>query len=289
MNSFDSNQLIAIIGPTGSGKTSASLQIAQHLNGEVICADSRTIYREMDIGTAKPTAYEQSSIKHHLLDVIYPDQGFTVADFKKLAQAAIKSIQDSSKLPILVGGSGLYIDSVCYDFDFRKSLHSILSDKPLQELQLMAHKNQIDLNASDFANKRRLVRALQSGYTPRGSRKPLPHNWHIIGIDPGLHVIEHSLAARTKNWLTAGLAQEADSLFRRYGEVEALNTTPYKELRMLTNGDLDQTACEDLINLHLRQLAKRQLTWFRRNPDITWVKTPAEALAAAKRLLARGF
>ena len=114
----DRCSLLVIVGPTASGKTALAIELAERMNGEIICADSRTVYRGLDIGTAKPTPEERARVPHHLLDVVDPDQPFSVADFKRLAEQAITDVRRRDKLPILVGGSGLYIDAIIYDYQF---------------------------------------------------------------------------------------------------------------------------------------------------------------------------
>lgn len=277
-----SQPLLAIVGPTASGKTGASIKIAEQLGGEIICADSRTIYQGMDVGTAKPTEAEQDQIPHHLLDMVDPDQMYTVADFQRDAQSAAAGIRERGKLPIVVGGSGLYVNALLYDYSFRPTGDT---DEDLQVFELTALQERVDrlgisLNPSDYQNPRRLIRAIEgAGSVPE--QKALPATTYIIGINPGLEVLEQRIEDRTTGWLSQGLEEETEWLHNRYGEVEPLNTTPYREVISHLFGNIQANDARELINTHLRQLAKRQLTWFKRNPDIHWVETPEDAILAA--------
>jgi tRNA dimethylallyltransferase len=275
--------LIAIVGPTASGKSALALQLAQQLQGEIICADSRTVYKGMDIGTAKPSKEEQQLVPHHLLDVVAPDEALSVAKFRDLAKEAMVQCWENHRLPMLVGGSGLYVDAICYDFELRSGDHVAMDELSLSELQQKVLQKDLELNHSDFHNPRRLRRALETGSVTSG-KKTLPKDWFLIGIDPGLEGIEAAIATRTQSWLREGLKDEAATLFQRYGEIELLDKTPYREMKQLLAGEIDQPEAERVINLRWRQLAKRQLTWFRRNPDITWFAKPSEAATFAQSL-----
>ncbi|HEX7260028.1 MAG TPA: tRNA (adenosine(37)-N6)-dimethylallyltransferase MiaA [Candidatus Saccharimonadia bacterium] len=278
--------LIAIVGPTASGKTELALQIAKMHNGEIICADSRTVYRGMDLGTAKPTKAERASVPHHLLDAVDPGQVFSVADFQRLAARAIKGIQKRRRLPVVVGGSGLYIDSLLYGFALRPlgtEQREDLSKRSDDELRWMLDDKGLVLNPSDRLNRRRLERAIGSGLTVQQPRI-LPQNYHMIGLNPGIKLLEQRIAERTRQWFEKNILEETDALVTTFGLVEPLNTPPYREIIENAVKDDDPAAVQDLINLHLRQLAKRQLTWFKRNLDIQWSASPEEAIEIIKKL-----
>lgn len=281
-------RLIAIVGPTASGKTALAVEVAKKYNGEIICADSRTVYRGMDLGTAKPTQEERSLVPHHLLDVVAPCERFTVADFQRLASEAIIDIGARGRVPIVVGGSGLYVDALLYGFALRPegsiSSNQALSDLSDDDLRERIRAEGIDLNPSDLQNRRRLERAVLAGFSEKQPRK-LQENYAIIGLDPGIEVIEERIAARTSSWFEGSILAEAKELMKKYGLIEALNTPPYREIAAyLKEGcTLDET--KQLINLHLRQLAKRQLTWFKRNSDIRWEITPSEAANLVQKIV----
>ena len=139
------DKLVVILGPTASGKSAMALELAQKFNGEIVCADSRTIYKGMDIGTAKPSIQEQQLVRHHLIDIVEPDRPFSAAQFKQAAQDAIAEIQSRGKLPFLVGGSGMYIDSVIYDYGFRDEVSdeekTLIENMSLEQLQKLGSKN----------------------------------------------------------------------------------------------------------------------------------------------------
>ncbi len=283
----NSAPVIFIVGPTASGKTALAIQIAQQYRGEIICADSRTVYRGMDLGTAKPTLAEQQIVPHHLIDVVNPDKPFSVVDFKHLATKFIRDIQGRGNLPMIVGGSGLYIDALLYDFSFRpvssaggkQGLAGFSDD----QLRVLLDEKGIELNPSDQFNRRRLERAVSSGeslYQPR----EIPKNYYIIGLNPGIEMIEQRIVERTKQWFEKNILEETDVLATTFGMIEPLNTPPYREILEYRQKGGNVAQLQALINLHLRQLAKRQITWFKRNTAIEWVKSHGEATNLIKQV-----
>lgn len=285
--------LIAIVGSTASGKTGLALQIAQRCNSEIICADSRTVYRGLDIGTAKPTREEQALIPHHLLDLLEPNQRYNAAQFKADALAAITSIHARGRIPLLVGGSGLYINAVLYDYHFpagsSNSLRRELESLPLTDL--VARLQQLDPERAaeiDLRNPRRVIRAIETAGQPQTAPKTLPSNAIIIGLDPGLPELERRIKERTHQMLSAGLGKEVQALMQRFDPViEPLRSVGYSESIAYLRKEITAKELESQISLHTRQLAKRQITWFKRNPDIRWVTTPAAGLELATDLLAK--
>ena len=277
----DNTPLIVLLGPTASGKTTLSLQLAQQFDGEIIAADSRTIYRNMDLGTAKPTKAEQRLVPHHLLDILDPDQPFSVARFQDLAGQAIADIAGRGKLPMLVGGSGLYIDSVIYGFTFRGAadpqLRAELEDLPVDELQQRLAERSIPLPAND-RNPRHLVRALETG-GELPSRQPLRPNTLVIGLSVEKEQLEANIRERADAGLRAGLVDEARGLAGQYGwDAPGLQAPAYQAVRTYLEGgaSLDE-AREQLIRSEL-QYTKRQKTWFKRDPNISWISKPEEAV-----------
>ncbi|HYH36106.1 MAG TPA: hypothetical protein VD706_01245, partial [Candidatus Saccharimonadales bacterium] len=179
------SKLLVIVGETASGKTALSLELAERLDGEIICADAWTVRRGADIGTAKPTAEERARVPHHLVDVAGPDEDFTAAVFKRLANEAIEDIAARGKLPIMVGGTGLYVDGVVYDFNFlpagdrkqREELNRLSIAKLLERIE----RSNLDTSGVDTRNKRRLIRLIETkGRRP--TRKPLRDNTLVIGL-----------------------------------------------------------------------------------------------------------
>ena len=233
--------LLVIVGETGSGKSALALKLAKQFNGEIISADSRSVYRGMDIGTAKPSKKDQAEIRHHLLDVVWPNQRFTVVDFKKLANEAIKDISSRAKLPILVGGTGLYVDSVIYDFKF---------------------------NSSSERNPLNLRHRLKTGSPIHRLRD----NTLVIGLKNNKQDLEKRLINRVDAMVSNGLVDEARTLMKKYSSnLEALEGTSYKSFKKYLNGELEIDEAKRLFVSYDLALAKRQRTWFKRNKSIHWV------------------
>ncbi|HVE80785.1 MAG TPA: tRNA (adenosine(37)-N6)-dimethylallyltransferase MiaA [Candidatus Dormibacteraeota bacterium] len=286
-------RLIAVVGPTASGKTDLALQIAQRYRGEIIAADSRTIYKGMDIGTAKPTAAQQARIKHHCLDLITPDRNFSAAEFKAHALDAICDIRARGKLPILVGGTGLYTYAVLYDYQFpagaSNELRMQLEKMPITEL--VAQIKQLDPERAaeiDLNNPRRVIRAIETAGKPRTSRPKLPPNWLLVGLNPGQQAIESNIIRRTSAMFKAGLTDEVKALVSHYGpDCEPLNTVGYREIIDNLTGKTTLAEAEELIMVHTRQLMKRQMTWFKRSPDIMWAQSAEEALRVAQKFMTK--
>lgn len=273
-------KLLVIIGETASGKSALALQLAQKFNGELICADSWTVRRELDIGTAKPTASEQSLVRHHLLDVVGPDEDFTAAVFKGLANAAITDIAARGRLPIMVGGTGLYTDGVIYDYGFleqgdraaREQLN-ILSNQEL--LERIAAQG-IELGSVDTGNKRRLIRLLETnGAQP--TRSELRPNTLILGLQPDRTNLQIRIAERVDAMLAAGLEQEVRGLVSSYGwQAEGLKGVGYAQWRGYCEGTETLSEARQKIIKATLDLAKRQRTWYKRNKSIHWLFTPVD-------------
>jgi tRNA dimethylallyltransferase len=233
---------------------------------------------EVNIGTAKPSAEEQALVPHHLLDVVGPCEDFTAAVFKRLANEAIADIAARGKLPILVGGTGLYVDGVIYDFGFlpagdrteREALDALSVPELLQKIEKLG----IELGEVDTRNKRRLIRLIETdGALP--TKKTLRDNTLVMGLKVGRDVLRQRISDRVDAMLEAGLEGEVRSLVERYGwECESLKGVGYAQWRGYFNGtqNLDETR-QKIIKATL-DLAKRQRTWFRRNNSIQWLITP---------------
>lgn len=271
-------KLVVIAGETASGKSELAIRLARQFGGEIICADSWTVRREADIGTAKPSLADQAAVPHHLLDVTGPDEDFTAAVFKRLAQAAIDDIAVRGKLPIMVGGTGLYIDSVLYDFGFlavgdraaRTELNNLDPAELLRKIRDLGLKT----GTVDIRNKRRLIRLIETnGAIP--TRQKLRGNTLIIGIKNERDILEKRIIKRVDDMLAAGLEDEVRGLVERYGwDCEALKGVGYAQWQgyFLGNQTLAETR-QKIIKANL-DLAKRQRTWFKRNKSIHWLDTP---------------
>lgn len=273
---------VVVVGETASGKSQLALQLAQQFNGEIICADSWTVRREVNVGTAKPSAEERALVPHHLLDVVGPCQDFTAAVFKDLALVALDEIIGRGKLPIMVGGTGLYIDAVLYDFGFLekgdRSAREPLYQMSNEALLRLIAERRIALGEVDQRNKRRLIRLLEtSGAQPtKGELRP---NTLIIGLKTDREWLKNRIESRTEAMLSAGLEREVRALADKYGwSCEALKGVGYAQWQnyFLGTQTLEQT--KQRINKSTLDLAKRQRTWFKRNNSIQWIDTPVNKL-----------
>ncbi len=272
--------LIVIVGETASGKSALALKLARQFGGEIICADSWTVRRGMDIGTAKPTPKERALVPHHLLDIVEPDEDFTAAVFKRLAQAAIDDISSRGKLPIIVGGTGLYIDGVLYDFSFleagnrgeRLELNNLTPLELLTRIETLG----LDIGMVDTRNKRRLIRLIETGGAVPTKQK-LRGNTLQIGIKTDREELNQRIMARVDAMLAAGLEAEVRALSERYGwDAEGLKGVGYAQWRDYFAGTQALAETREKIIKASLDLAKRQRTWFKRNKSIRWFITPVK-------------
>ena len=273
--------LVVIVGETASGKSALSMDLARKFNGEIICADSWTVYKGFDIGTAKPSADERAEVPHHLLDVADPRDGFSAPLFQRLAGQAITDITSRKRLPIMVGGTGLYIDSVLYDYSFLPATNPArraeLSAMSLPELLTLCDTLGLDMSHVDTRNKRRIVRHIENGGT-RATRSALRSNTLMLGLATDRSELRERVAQRVDVMLAAGLEREVHDLAAEYGwEVEPMKGIGYREWREYFSPD---HVPGELQNLHKTReriikstmdLAKRQRTWFKRNDSIQWL------------------
>lgn len=272
--------LIVILGPTASGKTAYAIRLARLIGGEVICADSRTVYRGMDIGTAKPTEPERAGVLHWGLDLIEPDQRYSLYDFQRYAMAKIAEIRQRQHVPLLVGGSGLYINSVIYDYrlaggDYDPTTRAKLEKLSPDELRRLAIKQGTKL-PRDLDNKRRLIRSLETGGVSNNCGY-LSRQTVVIGIAVDKEKLSQRISERAEQMLERGLVDETDRLIARYGMVEPLRRNAYGAVAKYLTGQIYEAELIEQISTKDRQLAKKQLTWWR-NPrwasDIMWRTLP---------------
>ena len=273
--------LIVILGPTAAGKSSLAMRLAERFGGEIIAADSRTIYRGMDIGTAKPTEKDRRLIPHHLIDIADPDEHFTVADFQAAARVAIQDISSRGKLAFLVGGSGLYIDALIYNFGLRKpgrpGERSELLRLSVSELQGRLISRAIPL-PRDKDNPRHLIRSLETeGESP--SKDSLRPNTMLLGLTREKGRLEFNIKKRVDKMVEDGLLSEAKRLSRTYGwDMPALQTPEYRAFHLYLDAAITLDEAKSLCARYELQYAKRQMTWFKRNRDILWISNSAEAV-----------
>lgn len=269
--------LIVILGPTASGKTGYAIRLAQLIGGEIICADSRTVYKGMDVGTAKPTKHEREMVPHWAIDLVEPNQRFTLYDFQRYAQTKIGEIRERGHVPMLVGGSGLYIDSVIYDYQlshepwFNMARRQQLESMSLIELKNYAISQQIEL-PNDTQNRRRLIRAIEQGGVNKKCSQLIP-NTIVIGIATDKETLRQRSIQRSQAMLDDGLINETAELLSKYGTTEPLRRNAYGVVQQYLAGEI---GAGELVSLMVRrdmQLVKKQLTWWRnqrRAGDIMW-------------------
>lgn len=282
--------LVVIVGPTASGKTALALQAARRFDGEIIAADSRTVYTGMDIGTAKPSQSEMNEIAHYCVDITTPDKPFSAAQFQKCAYEAIDTIASRGKIPILVGGTGLYVDSVIFDYVFgpapnlleRQRLEALSTD---ELITICKHKG-IEL-PNNVKNKRHIVRAIEQGGINRARHIELRSDTIVVGIGMDKNSLKERVETRARLMLASGLVEEAQALGDQYGwESEALTGNVYPVTWRLIKGEITEAEAIKLMVKADMLLIKKQMTWFRRNQYIHWSDSPENLLRRIEQFLA---
>jgi tRNA dimethylallyltransferase len=270
----DSLPLIVIVGPTASGKTGLSIKLAKEFNGEIISADSRAIYRGLDIGTAKPSVEERRGIVHWGIDLINPGEYYTAADFKRYADAKIDDIRSRGHLPILAGGSGLYIDAILFNFEFGNlpivEKRTTLQKMDILELQNYCVKNNIKL-PDNIQNKRHLIRTIERDGI-RGERsKCLSNNTIVVGITTLKKTLHERIAKRAECMIKNNVVNEATMVADKFGwNNEAMTGNIYSIIKKHKKCVLNEKEMlQEFIKSDMR-LVKKQMTWFRKNPFIVW-------------------
>lgn len=269
--------LIVILGPTASGKTGYAIELAKRVDGEIICADSRTVYCDMSIGTAKPTVEEQDGVPHWGLDLVNPDERFTLYDFQQYARVKIAEIRGRNHVPMLVGGSGLYIDSVIYNYALDcESEIDVARRAELEKMSVIELKNYaIKLGVTlpvDTQNKRRLIRAIERGGVNKKCSQ-LIDNTVVIGITTDKEQLRQRSVLRSKQMLDDGLINETVTLIKRYGAVEPLRRNAYGVVQRYLTGEVPGVELVSMMVQSDMKLIKKQLTWWRkprRATDIMW-------------------
>lgn len=272
--------LVVIAGPTASGKTSLAIEVARSCGGEIICADSRTIYKYLDIGTAKPSKDDQLSVPHWGLDLVVPGQSFSAADFKRYATEKIAEIRSRGHIPIMTGGTGLYIDSVIFDYQFGAppddKLRAHFGKMSLGELHEYCKKNNVILPENQN-NKRYVIRAIENANSrPKGRSTPV-ENTIIVGITTEKDTLRAQIMRRVEQMFADGIVDEAIMLGKKYGtKNEAMRSNIYPLVYQYIDGDVTLNEAKEKCAILDWHLAKRQLTWLRRNSFIQWL-SPIEA------------
>ena len=282
-------KVIVIVGPTASGKTAASIQLAKKIGGEIVSADSMQIYQKMNIGTAKPTKEEMSGIQHYLLDFLPPDQTFNVTLYREKALEAIKEILGKGKTPIVVGGTGLYVSTLLHGIEFSEVPENPAYREKLEKLaqekgNMYLHKElcKVDPEAAkkiDANNVRRVIRALEiyheTGKTKTEldamSQKDVPYDYFVYGIETPREKLYERINLRVDEMVKNGLVEEVKEILSQYQiSKTALQGLGYKEVIEYLNQKLSYEEMIEKIKQESRRYAKRQLTWFRREECIKW-------------------
>lgn len=284
-------KVIVICGPTASGKTALSIELAKKINGEIVSADSMQIYKEMDIGSAKPTKEEKQGIKHYMMDIVLPKQRYSVAEYKKQAEQAIQEILEKGKIPIIVGGTGLYVNSLIYGIEYpdtkideayRKQLEEIVQKEGLQKLyeQAKAIDPQAMLTISPN-DKKRIIRVLEI-YKETGKTKTeqeieskkngVKYDYFVFAIHMEREMLYERINKRVEIMLEQGLIQEVQNLIDKYEEYPtAMQALGYKEIKEYLETKISKEEAIEKIKQETRHYAKRQLTWFRKNKEAIWL------------------
>ena len=285
-------KVVIICGPTASGKTALSIELAKKINGEIVSADSMQIYDEMNIGTAKPDKEEMQGIKHYLIGNIKPTQRYSVSEFKKDAIASIEEIISKNKMPIVVGGTGLYVNSLVYGIDYpeietnlkyRKQLEQEVLEKGLQYL----YDRAVEIDKEAMKNispndKKRILRVLEiykeTGKTKteieKESRKNgIPYDYRIFAINMPRDILYDRINKRVDIMLEKGLIQEVEKLYKKYGEklLTSMQAIGYKEVVEYLKGNCSKEEMIEKVKMETRRYAKRQLTWFKKIENVHWL------------------
>jgi len=271
---MEAKPLVVLVAPTASGKTALAIDIAKEVGGEIICADSRTIYRGMDIGTAKPTLEEQAEIPHWGINIVDPDERFTVADFQEYAKQKIDEIRERGHVPILVGGTGLYIDAVVFNFEFGPvadiERRKKLEEMSLDELYKYCNKNNVSL-PENYKNKRYVIRAIEQKSINTKRRDAPIDNCIIVGITTDRETLRTRIEHRSEQLFADGMVEEAKVLGDKYGwDHESMTGNIYPLCHLYFEGKMTLEEVKEKFIVQDWRLAKRQLTWLRRNPHIWW-------------------
>lgn len=284
-------KVIVICGPTASGKTALSIELAKQIDAEIVSADSMQIYKEMDIGSAKPTKEEMEEIPHYVLDFVSPEERYSVADYKKEAIQAIEKIIAKGKIPIVVGGTGLYIDSLVYGIEYpeieynpiyREQLEKRVETEGLEVLYEEASK--IDpqaIKAISKNDKKRILRILeiyhQTGKTKtqqeiESRKQEVPYEYHVFAIDMERELLYNRINQRVDNMIEQGLIEEVIQIRNKYTNYPtAMQALGYKEIVEYLEGNVTKQEAIEKVKQETRRYAKRQLTWFRKNKETIWI------------------
>ncbi len=279
--------VIVITGPTASGKSGLALALSEHINCELISADSMQIYRRMDIGTAKPTPEERDKIKHHLIDIVDIDEPYSVAQFQEQAFSIIESLHAAGKTPVIVGGTGLYINAIVYRIDFtqtasdpefRDQMAELIARRGLDYLyKQMFEKDPLSAERIHPNDEKRIIRRLEILSNQKAdeydfNRENTDYRFKIFGLQFPRGILYERINNRVDMMIKDGLIDEVKSLFADYGDQHtAMKAIGYKEIIAAIKGETDIETAIAMIKQNSRRFAKRQITWFKRDTRIHWL------------------
>lgn len=284
--------VVLLLGPTGSGKTALSLALGERFGGEIVSCDSVAVYRGMDVGSAKPTREERTRLPHHLIDVVNPDEPFTAGEYSRAARAALKEIAGRGRLPIVTGGTGLYLRALTEGLFAGPARQEALRERLRRSAEVRGgpwlHRVLMrldaaraeEIHANDTAKVIRAIEVCLAGRRPmsevlaesEAARDPLAgFRLMRIGLDPPRADLYARLNRRCEEMFAAGLVEETRGLLARYGPVKALDALGYKQALAVVRGEMREAEAIAAAQQGHRNYAKRQLTWFRREPEVRWI------------------
>ena len=306
---MEKQKVIVICGPTASGKTALSIELAKKIDGEIVSCDSMQIYKEMDIGTAKPTLEEMQGIKHYMIGIISPNERYSVADYKKDAKKAIREILNKGKVPIVVGGTGLYIDSLIYeieyqdiefDKEYREHLEKEVKEKGLEELYNVA--KEIDPEAIEKISKndkKRILRILEIYHATgenkteqerKSRQKEVEYDYKVYALNMDREKLYDRINKRVDKMIEEGLIQEVEKIYKKYNDFPtAMQGLGYKEVVEYLEGKLTKEEMIEKIKQETRRYAKRQLTWFRKNKQTIWLDVGKNTIQNNIKIILEGL
>ena len=297
--------LLIILGPTGSGKTALSLALAEKFRGEIVNCDSVAVYREFNIGTAKPTPQEQARVPHHLFDILDPTGFTTAGEYSRLARPVLRAISARGSLPIVAGGTGLYLRALLDGLfagperseKLRSRLRHLIAQKGTAHLQRVLAK--LDRNASATIHANDVPKVIRAIEVCLSAKRPMSEQWSEgrdalegfrivrIGLDPGRPQLYQRINQRVLSMFAAGLVDETAQIRQKYGETAlALNSIGYRQAVQVLKGEIDREAAISAVQQAHRNYAKRQMTWFRREPGVHWIAAFGDSIEAIREAAA---
>lgn len=275
--------ILMIVGPTAVGKTKLSIALAKAFNAEIINGDAMQFYRGLDIGTAKIKTEEKQGVKHHLLDILEPEDSFSVVHYQKLVREKIAEIKVQGKLPIVVGGSGLYLNAVLYDYQFLGNERLNDSEEKFAEFsteqlaKILIEKSPKIAQKTDLSNRRRVIRALEKQESDlQESFSQYYDRALVIGLNLDRKTLYQRIDQRVDLMIKAGLIEEVKKLHTSKNKSQATQAIGYKELFQYLDGEITFEQAIDLVKRNSRRYAKRQLTWFRNKMEVSWFDVDLE-------------